>query len=120
MLVYNGEDRLITYEEIYFMVFSSLLFLFRFLPAVLVVYFLVPRRFRNLVLFLFSLLFYAWGEPVYIVLMLVSILVSYTGGIVVDRMKKSGRAGAAKDGAHRFQRHQSVSAWLFQIRGFCD
>lgn len=96
MLVYNGEDRLITYEEIYFMVFSSLLFLFRFLPAVLVVYFLVPRRFRNLVLFLFSLLFYAWGEPVYIVLMLVSILVSYTGGIVVDRMKKSGRAGAAK------------------------
>lgn len=78
------------------MVFSSLLFLFRFLPAVFAAYFLVPRRFRNLVLFLFSLLFYAWGEPVYIVLMLVSILVSYTGGIAVDRMKRNGRTKAAK------------------------
>lgn len=78
------------------MIFSSLLFLFRFLPAVLLCYYLVPRSLRNLVLFLFSLLFYAWGEPVYIVLMLVSILVSYTGGIVVDRMKRQGRPGAAK------------------------
>ncbi len=77
------------------MVFSSLLFLFRFLPAVLVAYYLVPRRLRNLVLLLFSLVFYAWGEPVYIVLMLVSILVSYTGGIAVDWMKQRGsRAGA--------------------------
>lgn len=78
------------------MIFSSLLFLFRFLPAVLLCYYLVPRSLRNLVLFLFSLLFYAWGEPVYIVLMLVSILVSYTGGIVVDRMKCQGRPKAAK------------------------
>ena len=78
------------------MIFSSLLFLFRFLPAVLLCYYLVPRSLRNLVLFLFSLLFYAWGEPVYIVLMLLSILVSYTGGIVVDRMKRQGRSGAAK------------------------
>ena len=78
------------------MIFSSLLFLFRFLPAVLLLYYIVPRPLRNLVLFLFSLLFYAWGEPVYIVLMLVSILVSYTGGIIVDRMKKHGRQGAAK------------------------
>lgn len=78
------------------MIFSSLLFLFRFLPAVLVCYYVVPRSLRNLVLFLFSLLFYAWGEPVYIVLMLVSILVSYTGGIVVDRLKRQGRPRAAK------------------------
>ena len=78
------------------MIFSSLLFLFRFLTAVLLCYYLVPRSLRNLVLFLFSLLFYAWGEPVYIVLMLLSILVSYTGGIVVDRMKRQGRSGAAK------------------------
>ena len=49
------------------MVFSSLLFLFRFLPAVLILYFLAPRRWRNLVLLLFSLAFYAWGEPVYLV-----------------------------------------------------
>lgn len=78
------------------MIFSSLLFLFRFLPAVLLVYYIVPRRFRNFVLLLFSLIFYAWGEPVYILLMLASILVSYTGGIVVDRMKRRNRPGAAK------------------------
>lgn len=54
------------------MVFSSLLFLFRFLPAFLTVYLLVPDRYRNLVLFLGSLVFYAWGEPVYISLMLFS------------------------------------------------
>lgn len=78
------------------MVFSSLLFLFRFLPAVLVVYYLAPRSLRNLALLLFSLLFYAWGEPVYIILMLVSILVSYTGGIMVDRMKQKNREKGAK------------------------
>ena len=78
------------------MVFSSLLFLFRFLPAVLLCYYLVPRSLRNLILFLFSLVFYAWGEPVYIVLMIVSILVSYTGGIMVDRMKRLGKMRLAK------------------------
>ena len=78
------------------MVFSSLLFLFRFLPAVLIVYYLAPRRFRNLVLLLFSLVFYAWGEPVYILLMLVSILVSFTGGIAVDRRKRLGDERGAK------------------------
>ena len=46
------------------MIFSSLLFLFRFLPAVLVLYYLAPRPLRNLVLLLCSLVFYAWGEPV--------------------------------------------------------
>ena len=78
------------------MVFSSLLFLFRFLPAVLVVYYLAPRSLRNLALLLFSLLFYAWGEPVYIILMLVSILVSYMGGIMVDQMKQKNREKGAK------------------------
>ena len=78
------------------MVFSSLLFLFRFLPAILIVYYIMPRRFRNLVLFLFSLIFYAWGEPVYIILMLASILISYTGGILVDKFKQAERKRAAK------------------------
>ena len=78
------------------MVFSSLLFLFRFLPAVLLAYYIVPRRFRNLVLLIFSLVFYAWGEPIYIILMLTSILVSYTGGILVDRFKQIGKMKAAK------------------------
>ncbi|MCD7745641.1 MAG: MBOAT family protein [Lachnospiraceae bacterium] len=78
------------------MVFSSLLFLFRFLPAVLLFYYLVPRGWRNLVLLLFSLLFYAWGEPVYILLMLASILISYSGGRAVDAMKRAGREKAAR------------------------
>lgn len=78
------------------MIFSSLLFLFRFLPAVLVLYYLAPRPLRNLVLLLCSLVFYAWGEPVYIILMIVSILVSYTGGILVDRFKTQGKQKAAR------------------------
>ena len=49
------------------MVFSSTIFLFAFLPAFLAVYFVMPRRAaRNIVLLAFSLLFYAWGEPVYV------------------------------------------------------
>ncbi|MCD7957529.1 MAG: MBOAT family protein [Lachnospiraceae bacterium] len=79
------------------MVFSSLLFLFRFLPAILLCYYIVPRGLRNLVLFLFSLIFYAWGEPVYILLMAVSIGISYTGGILVDGMKRTGRQKAARN-----------------------
>ena len=75
------------------MVFSSLIFLFAFLPAVLALYYLVPRRLRNLVLFLASLLFYAWGEPVYIVLMLFSTLVDYTCGLLLARCgERKGRA----------------------------
>ena len=78
------------------MVFSSLLFLFRFLPAVLFFYFIVPRRFRNLVLLLVSLVFYAWGEPVYVLLMIVSILISWGGGLAVSHYRAAGRERAAK------------------------
>ena len=58
------------------MVFSSLTFLFAYLPAVLAVYFLVPFRFRNFVLLVVSLFFYGWGEPVYVLVMIFSILTS--------------------------------------------
>ena len=78
------------------MVFSSLLFLFRFLPVVLILYFAVPPRLRNLVLLLVSLVFYAWGEPVYVILMIVSILISWTGGLMVDRFLCTGNSRAAK------------------------
>lgn len=78
------------------MVFSSLPFLFRFLPVVLIAYYIVPPLLRNLVLLLSSLVFYAWGEPVYIILMLASILVSYIGGILVDCFKQRGKITAAK------------------------
>lgn len=78
------------------MVFSSLLFLFRFLPAVLLVYYIAPRPFRNFVLLLFSLVFYAWGEPVYVILMLVSILISYTGGLLIAWLEGKEKRKAAK------------------------
>ena len=78
------------------MVFSSLLFLFRFLPAVLILYFIVPKRFRNLVLLLVSLIFYAWGEPKYVFLMLFSILITYLGGFMVDWFRSSGDEKKAK------------------------
>ena len=67
------------------MLFSSIVFLFTFLPAVLVLYYLLPERFHNPVLLLASLIFYAWGEPVYIFLMLLSILFNYFSGLDIAR-----------------------------------
>ena len=55
------------------MVFSSLIFIFAFLPVTLALYYLVPFRAKNVVLLLCSLVFYAWGEPVYVVLMILNI-----------------------------------------------
>ena len=74
------------------MVFSSLTFLQCFLPLCLLAYFLVPQKWRNGTLFLFSLLFYAWGEPVYVVLMLFSTTLDYTCGQMVERHR--GQRGA--------------------------
>lgn len=73
------------------MVFSSLTFLFSFLPAVLLVYWLAPRRWKNGVLFLASLVFYAWGEPIYILLMLFSTVVDYTCALGVHRYRADQR-----------------------------
>ena len=65
------------------MVFSSIPFLFYFLPLCLILYYLVPFRWKNYVLLAFSLLFYAWGEPVYIMLMIFETLSDYTLGRVM-------------------------------------
>ena len=78
------------------MLFSSLEFLFLFLPVTLLCYFLVPFRARNAVLLLFSLIFYGWGERVYIWLMVATILIDYLAGILVARAKKKDRPRAAK------------------------
>ncbi len=67
------------------MVFSSIPFLFYFLPFVLLAYLLVPARGRNCVLLIASLIFYAWGEPVYILLMIFSILLGYVSGILLEK-----------------------------------
>ncbi len=73
------------------MVFSSLLFLFIYLPVVLAIYYIVPRRWRNLWLFIANLVFYGWGEPVYILLMLFSICINYFSGILIDRHRENRR-----------------------------
>ncbi len=72
------------------MVFSGIPFLYYFLPCVLLAYFVVPKPFRNFVLLITSLLFYAWGEPVYVFLMLFSILLGYVSGILLGKSMEKG------------------------------
>ena len=74
------------------MLFSSIVFLFTFLPAVMLLYYLLPIRFRNVILLLASLVFYAWGEPVYLFLMLLSILFNYFSGLDIARNLQDKRA----------------------------
>lgn len=72
------------------MIFSSVFFIFVFLPVVLLAYFLVPKKFKNVVILIASLIFYAWGEPIYIVLMVFSILFNYLSGLEIDDCKERG------------------------------
>ena len=69
------------------MLFSSIPFLYYFLPSVFVCYFAVPKKFKNAVLLLFSFVFYGCGEPRYLILMAASILVGYIGGLLIQRAK---------------------------------
>ncbi len=71
------------------MVFSSLLFLFRFLPVSFLAYYAVPKRFKNLVLFLASLFFYSWGEVRYFPIMLSIILVNYFAGLAIEKYRNN-------------------------------
>ena len=73
------------------MIFSSLTFLFAYLPLTLTVYFLAPLKWRNFVLLLVSLFFYGWGEPVYIVIMFLSILIDYTHGLLVEKYRENDK-----------------------------
>lgn len=70
------------------MLFSSITFLYYFLPIVLGLYYLVPAKWKNLVLFLSSLVFYAWGEPKYVFLMLGSIMIGYAAGMLMDKLPR--------------------------------
>lgn len=74
------------------MVFSSSAFLYFFLPATIIAYFLIPSRaWRNSILLIFSLLFYAWGEPQLILLMLLAVLIAYIGGLLIDYFRSTSR-----------------------------
>ena len=72
------------------MVFSSILFIFRFLPIAMILYFLTPNKYKNLTLLLISLMFYSWGEPKYFLIMVASIFVDYfiSRGIEKSRNNK--------------------------------
>src|SRR5690606_13856460 len=63
-------------------------FLFQFLPAALLAYYVSPKRLKNAVLFAVSLVFYAWGEPVYIVIMIFSTLFDYVNGRLIDKYRR--------------------------------
>ncbi len=67
------------------MVFSSLIFIWMFLPVVFIGYIILPDRFKNITLLFVSLIFYAWGEPKYIVLMICSIFINYVIGLLMER-----------------------------------
>lgn len=70
------------------LVFSSLLFIYIFLPLALIFYYITPKKGRNLTLFIISLIFYGWGEPIYILLMIVEVMVQYIGAILIDKNRK--------------------------------
>jgi len=79
------------------MVFSSLTFIYAFLPVVLVLYFVIPNRiWRNCVLLVSSLLFYAWGEPKFVVVMVLSVAVAYICGLLIARYEVEGKQTAKK------------------------
>lgn len=77
------------------MVFSSLLFLFRFLPITFVAYYIAPKRFKNLVLLIASLFFYSWGEVRYFPIMVAVILVNFFAGLILERLDGNARARRA-------------------------
>ena len=69
------------------MLFTSISFLYYFLPIVLIIYFIMPNKYRNFLLFVSSMFFYFYGEPKYIILMLLEILIAYFGAIIIDKTK---------------------------------
>lgn len=70
------------------MVFSSLTFLLIFLPIKLLIYYISKDKYKNYVLLFFSLVFYSWGEPRYIILMILSIVLNYYFAILIDKYKQ--------------------------------
>lgn len=71
------------------MLFSSLIFLFVFLPLTLLIYFISDDKYKNYILLFFSLVFYSWGEPKYIFLMLASLLFNYIFALIIDKYNKN-------------------------------
>ena len=73
------------------MLFSSLTFIFIFFPLILIIYFISKDKYKNYILLIASLIFYSWGEPKYIILMFLSIIVNYYLAILIDKSKKHSK-----------------------------
>lgn len=78
------------------MIFAGITFLYWFLPIILIAYMVCPKQFRNGLLFLASLFFYAWGEPIYVLLMLFSTVSDFWHGKMIDKNRKAGKKGKAR------------------------
>ena len=76
------------------MLFSSIPFLYYFLPSVLIFYFLVPKKLKNTVLLISSLVFYGWGEPKYLILMVASIIIGYVTGLLIEATTEKSKKRA--------------------------
>ncbi|EPZ62419.1 putative membrane protein [[Clostridium] sordellii ATCC 9714] len=71
------------------MVFSSIIFLFTFLPITLILYYLSPKKAKNAILLLISLVFYAWGEPIYVFLMMFTTVFDFFIGILINKYRRN-------------------------------
>ena len=73
------------------MLFTSISFLYYFLPALIIIYFITPKKYKNIILLIASLLFYFYGEPKYVFLMIAEIDIAYTGAILIDKYKRQSK-----------------------------
>ena len=73
------------------MLFTSISFLYYFLPALIIIYFITPKKYKNIILLIASLLFYFYGEPKYVFLMIVEIVIAYIGAILIDKYKSQSK-----------------------------
>ncbi len=98
------------------MVFSSIDFIFKFLPIFLIVYYIVPRRFKNLALLIGSLVFYAWGEGLYLLILLLSLLLNFIFSKQLGR--NIGQFSTSRDDAANDKRRRKMWIWIAAIFNF--
>ena len=73
------------------MLFTSISFLYYFLPALIIIYFITPKKYKNIILLIASLLFYFYGEPKYVFLMIAEIIIAYIGALLIDKYKNQSK-----------------------------
>ena len=73
------------------MLFTSISFLYYFLPALIIIYFITPKKYKNIILLIASLVFYFYGEPKYVLLMIIEIIIAYIGAILIDKYKNQSK-----------------------------